>query len=165
MNIPDAGLTDHVIIAGGGRVGRSIADALTALHLPSVMIELDDRRAQQARLAGLPVIYGDASKAVVLEAAHLARACTLLVTVPTYTDVRAIVQAARRTRPELSIIARADGPDAVRNLYGLGVEDVTSPEFEAAIEMTREALVHLALPADEIQRVTTTMRRERYRSS
>jgi K+:H+ antiporter len=47
----------------------------------------------------------------------------------------------------------------------LGVEDVTSPEFEAAIEMTREALVHLALPADEIQRVTTTMRRERYRSS
>jgi CPA2 family monovalent cation:H+ antiporter-2 len=43
--------------------------------------------------------------------------------------------------------------------------DVTSPEFEAAIEMTREALVHLALPTDEIQRVTTTMRRERYRSS
>ena len=111
------------------------------------------------------VIYGDASHAVVLEAAHLARARSLLVTVPTYTDVRAIVQTARRIRPELPIVARADGPDAIRDLYAIGIDDVTSPEFEAAIEMTREALVHLALPTDEIQRVTTTMRRERYRSS
>jgi len=47
----------------------------------------------------------------------------------------------------------------------LGIEDVTSPEFEAAIEMTREALIHLAIPTDEIQRVTTTMRRERYGGS
>ena len=164
MNLPQAGLANHVVIAGGGRVGRSIADALTAVNLPSVLIELDDRRAQQARRAGLAVVYGDASHAVVLEAAHLTHACSLLVTVPTYTEVRAIVQAARRLRPELSIIARGDGPEAVHDLYALGIEDVTSPEFEAAIEMTREALVHLALPADEIQRVTTTMRREWYRS-
>jgi monovalent cation:H+ antiporter-2, CPA2 family len=108
------------------------------------------------------VIYGDASQAIVLEAAHLARARTLLVTVPGYIDVRAIVQAARRIRSDLSIIARADGPDAVRDLYSLGIEDVTSPEFEAAIEMTREALIRLAIPTDEVQRVTTTMRRERY---
>jgi CPA2 family monovalent cation:H+ antiporter-2 len=165
MNLPDAGLANHVVIAGGGRVGRSIADALDALSLPTVLIEFDDRRAQQARRAGLPVIYGDATHAVVLEAAHLARACSLLVTVPTYTDVRAIVQTARRIRPELSIIARAEGPDAVRELYAIGIDDVTSPEFEAAIEMTREALVHLGLPTDEIQRVATAMRRERYRGS
>jgi len=163
MNLPETGLNSHVVIAGGGRVGRSIADALTTLNRPSVLIELDDRRVQQARHADLAVIYGDASQAAVLEAADLARASSLLVTVPTYTDVRAIVQAARRIRPDLSIIVRADGPAAIRELYALGIEDVTSPEFETAIEMTREALVHLALPADEIQRVTTTMRRKEYR--
>jgi monovalent cation:H+ antiporter-2, CPA2 family len=165
INIPDQGFADHVVIAGGGRVGRTIADTLHGLNLPSVLVELDDRRVQHARRAGLAVIYGDASQAVVLEAAHLARARTLLVTVPGYIDVRAIVQAARRIRSDLSIIARADGPDAVRDLYSLGIEDVTSPEFEAAIEMTREALIHLAIPTDEIQRVTTTMRRERYGGS
>jgi CPA2 family monovalent cation:H+ antiporter-2 len=165
MNLPQTGLANHVVIAGGGRVGRSVADTLNALQLPSVLIELDDRRAQQARRAGLAVIYGDASHAVVLEAAHLARARALLITVPTYMDVRAIVETARRIRPELSIAARADGPDAVRELHAIGIEDVTSPEFEAAIEMTREALVHLGVATDEIQRVTTTMRRERYRNS
>jgi CPA2 family monovalent cation:H+ antiporter-2 len=71
---------------------------------------------------------------------------------------------ARRIRPELSIFARAAGPDAVHDLYALGIEDVTSPEFEAAIEMTREALVRLAFTVDEVQRVTTRMRRERYLS-
>lgn len=164
MNVPEAGLSNHVVIAGGGRVGRSIGDALTALNLPSVLIELDDRRVRQARDAGLAVIYGDASHAVVLEAAHLSRARALLITVPTYTDVRAIVEAARRIHPELSIVARADGPEAVHDLYALGIEDVTSPEFEAAIEMTREALARLGLPTDEIQHLTTRMRRERYRS-
>lgn len=163
-NLPKAGLNNHVVIAGGGRVGRSVADALAALNVPSVLIELDDRRAQHARQAGLAVVYGDASQDVVLRAAQLARAGSLLVTVPTYTDVRAIVLTARHIRPDLPIMARADGPTAVQDLYALGVEDVTSPELEAAIEMTRESLVHLALPADEIQRVTTTMRRERYRS-
>ena len=165
FNIPDQGLADHVVIAGGGRVGRTIADTLHGLNLPSVLVEIDDRRVQHARRAGLAVIYGDASQAVVLEAAHLARARTLLVTVPGYIDVRAIVQAARRIRSDISIAARADGPDAVSDLYSLGIEDVTSPEFEAAIEMTREALIHLAIPTDEIQRVTTTMRRERYGGS
>jgi len=163
INVPDTGVANHVVVAGGGRVGRTIVDALTSVDRPFVLIELDDRRVQRARRDGLAVIYGDASHEVVLEAAHLSRACALLVTVPTYTDVRAIVQTARRIRADVPIVARADGPDAIRKLYASGVEDVTSPEFEAAIEMTREALVRLAVPPDDIQRVTTTMRRERYR--
>ena len=65
---------DHVVIAGAGRVGRSIADALSHLTLPFVLVESDDRRVQQARAAGLPVIYGDASQPVVLEAAGISSA-------------------------------------------------------------------------------------------
>jgi len=164
INLPDAGLVDHVVVAGGGRVGRTVADALASRDLPFVLIEQDDRRVQQARRDGLAVIYGDASRAVVLEAANVSRACALLVTVPTYTDVRAIVRAAQHIRADLPIVARAEGPDAIRDLYALGIEDVTSPEFEAAIEMTREALVRLAVPPDDVQRVTTTMRRKRYRA-
>jgi len=163
INVPATGLTDHIVIAGAGRVGRTIADALGSQNLQSVLIELDARHFQQAREAGLAAIYGDASQAVVLEAAHLSRASTLLVTVPTYTDVRAIVKAARQLRPDITIVARADGPDAVRELYAVGIDDVTSPEFETAIEMTREALVRLAVPADDIRHLTTKMRRERYR--
>jgi monovalent cation:H+ antiporter-2, CPA2 family len=161
-NIPSTGLSEHVIVAGSGRVGRSVANALSHLGLPFVLIELDDRRVQQARIAALPVIYGDAGQTVVLDAAGITRTRAMIVTVPTFPDVRAIVKAARKLRPDLPIVARADGPEAVRDLYAIGIEEVTSPEFEAAIEMTRQALTHLNVPADEILRVASAMRREGY---
>jgi CPA2 family monovalent cation:H+ antiporter-2 len=162
INIPTAGLADHIIIAGSGRVGRSIADVLSQLRVPCVLIEFDDRRVRQAREAGFPVIYGDASQSIVLEAAAISRARAILVTAPAFPDVRSIVTTARYLQPDLAIIARADGREAVHALYALGIEEVTSPEFEAAIEMTRQALVHCHVPAHEILRVASAIRRERY---
>jgi CPA2 family monovalent cation:H+ antiporter-2 len=162
INIPRAGLSDHIVIAGAGRVGRSIADALSHLGLPCALIESNDRRVQQARAAGLPVVYGDASGAAVLEAASLARARALLVTVPSFADVRGIVHAARQLRGDVPIIARADGFEAIVALYGLGIQEVASPEVEAGIEMTRQALEYLDVPAHDVLRVASVIRRERY---
>jgi hypothetical protein len=48
-----------------------------------------------------------------------------------------------------------------RPLESLGVHDVTSPEYEAAIEMTRQALAHFDVPAHDIQQVASAIRRER----
>jgi len=162
INVPKGGLSNHVMIAGAGRVGRTIADALAHLNLPCVLIELDDRRVRQARLAGLPVIYGDATQPVVLEAAGLRRAVALLVTLPSFSDARAMVTTVRQVRPDLSIIARADGVEAVRELYGLGIQEVASPQYEAAIEMTRQALAHFNVPAHEILQVASAIRHQGY---
>ena len=161
-NIPTTGLAQHVVIAGAGRVGRSIADALSQLSLPFVLVESDDRRVQQARAAQLPVIFGDASQPVVLEAAGLAQARAILVTVPAFPDVRAIVRGARQVRPDVAIIARADSADAVTALYEIGIQEVTSPEFEAAIEMTRQALNYFDMPAHQVLSVASAIRRDRY---
>ncbi len=162
INLPRSGLANHVLVTGWGRVGRSVGDALSHLGLPYVLVEFDDRRVQQARVAGVPVIYGDAGQAVVLEAAGIRRARAMLVTVPAFPDVRSIVNAARQIRPDLPIVARADGTEAIHGLYALGVQEVASPEFEAAIEMTRQALIHLNVPAYDILRVASAIRRERY---
>jgi CPA2 family monovalent cation:H+ antiporter-2 len=164
-NLPPAGLSDHVVIAGSGRVGRSIADALSKMSLPFVLVESDDRRVQQARVAGLPVIYGDASQPVVLEAAGVRLARALLVTAPAFPDVRSIVAAGRQLRADLPIMARADSSDAVRALYGLGIQEVTSPEFEGAIEMTRQALMYFNVPAHDVLQVASAIRHERYEST
>jgi monovalent cation:H+ antiporter-2, CPA2 family len=161
-NVPEKGLSGHVVITGFGRVGRSVAEALSRMGLPFVLVESDDRRVQQARQAGLPIIYGDASQAVVLGAAGLANARALLVTASAFADVQNIVAGVRRLRPELPVMARADSGEAVRALYALGVEEVTSPEFEAAIEMTRQALLHLNVPAHEVLHVASAIRHRQY---
>ena len=70
-NIPDHGYKGHVVIAGGGRVGFQIAQILKRLNIQFVIIELDHRRFEQAKEAGMSVVYGDAGQEIVLEAAGL----------------------------------------------------------------------------------------------
>ena len=157
-NIPSTGLGNHVVIVGAGRIGRLVVDALIATNRSCVLIEMDDRRRQAVRAAGMPVIYGDASQAVVLEAAALQRARLLLITVPSYPDVRAIVTRARQLKSDISIIARAEAPDIVRGIHALGVASVTSPEFEGALQITQDALAYLGASDAEIRDALLGMR-------
>ncbi len=160
LNLPDEGLGNHVVIVGGGRVGSQIARVLHRLGLPQVIVELDHRRVEECRGAGLPVIYGDASQELVLEAAAVERARLLVVTTPGMVAARATVVAARRRNPALAVVARASDPGFLPVFRELGVTEVVLPEFEAGLEMTREALLHLRVPVPEIQRHTELLRNE-----
>ncbi len=160
MNIPDEGLRKHVVIAGGGRVGSQIARVLRRLGSPVVVVELDHRRAEKARAAGMPVIYGDASHEVVLEAAEVRSARLLVVTTPDMVVARAIVVNARRLNGGLGVVARTSDSSFLPIFKEIGVTDVVLPEFEAGLEMTRQTLLHLQIPVPEIQRQTESLRNE-----
>jgi CPA2 family monovalent cation:H+ antiporter-2 len=159
-NIPDYGLHNHVLIAGGGRVGYQIAATLQKLGLQFVIIELDQVRIERAKRTEMPVVYGDASQEIVLEAAGIRDASLLLVTTPGIVQARSIVVHARRLNAQLDIVARAADAEFLSTFNQLDVTEVVLPEFEASLEMTRQALVHLGMPAPEIQRLTETAREE-----
>ncbi len=162
VNLPKAGLHDHVVIVGGGRVGQYVAQVLQRLGLDFVLIELDSRRFEEAKTAKFPVIYGDASQVVVLKAAKVEEAELLLITVPAIVTTQAIVDQVRLMNPALHIVARAEGIEQMKTLHDRGVYEVVQPEFEASLEMTRQALLHLNIPATEIQRFTDAVRKELY---
>jgi CPA2 family monovalent cation:H+ antiporter-2 len=152
----------HIIIAGYGRVGSYTAQILTRLKLPCTVIELDQPGTERAREAGLPIIYGDATSPVVLEAAGIHSARLLLVTVPAALDVELVVERAQRLNPGLPIVARAARLGQVERLRARGVHEVVQPEFEAGLELVRQALLHFEMPALEIHRFTDAVRDELY---
>jgi len=160
VNIPDGGLRGHVIIAGGGRVGRQIAKALQAHELRFVVIETDQRRLEQLQAAHIPTVFGDASQALVLEAAAVETSVLLLVTTPGMVTTQAIVEHARRINPSLDVVARGSEPELLERLKELEVNEVVSPELEASLELTRQALVYLGVPIAAIQDRTEAMRQE-----
>jgi CPA2 family monovalent cation:H+ antiporter-2 len=162
INLPETGLRNHVVIAGGGRVGQYVAQVLQRLELAFVIIEMDYRRVSQAKDEGFPVIYGDASQEIVLEAAMVNQACLVLITTPAVIITQTIVDQVRHTNPTVHIVARAEGVEQMQALHDHGVYEVVQPEFEAGLEITRQALLHLNIPATEIQRFTDTIRRELY---
>ena len=132
-NIPHSGLTDHVVIVGGGAVGQHIAQALTQLHLPFVIIEFNHQRMLECKAAKYPVIYGDMSQPTVIDVSQLQAAKLLLITTPSVVTSQSITGQALRFRPELHIIVRATGAEHARALYENGVYMVVLPEMEAGL--------------------------------
>jgi CPA2 family monovalent cation:H+ antiporter-2 len=162
INLPTGGLHDHVVIVGGGRVGRFTAQFLQRLTLPAVLIELDYRRFDQARQAGSAVVFGDATQEVVLEAASVGEARLVLVTVPIISVTEAIIEQVRRINPAARIVARAEGAEQLRHLQARGLAEVVQPELEAGLEMVRQSLLHMDYGVTEVHRVSAQLRQEMY---
>ncbi|MFH2059719.1 MAG: cation:proton antiporter [Pseudomonadota bacterium] len=163
INLPEEGLTDHLIIAGGGRVGKHIADVLKRIGVCFVILEFDSRRVEQLKAHGFPIIYGDASQPVILEAANIEKANLLLITTPASIVARAIVLLGKKMQPDLHMVTRAQSFDQMKYFQDNGVYHVVQPEFETGLEFTRQALLHLDLPVDRIHQFTDEVRHELYR--
>ena len=162
INLPETGLHNHIVIAGGGRIGTHVAHVMKQLGIGFVIVELNYRRVEQAKTAGLPVIFGDASQPIVLEAAKIDRAHLLLITTPAVVIAQSIVGHVRKLNPGLNIVARAEGIEQMKALQKRGVYMVVQPEFEAGLEITRQALLCLHIPVTEIQHYTDAVRQELY---
>ncbi len=164
INIPQDGLEGHVVIAGGGRVGQHVARVLAGLQLQCVVIELDQRCFEEIKALGLPAIYGDTAQEVVLEAASVRKARLILVTVPSHVVLRSVIAQIQQMNSDINLVARAADVGDLEELETLGVYEAVQPELEAALEMTRQALLHLNVPAISIQRYTDGVRQDRYAS-
>ena len=164
INFPKSGFRNHVIIIGGGRVGFRIAQVLKRLNVPLLIIELDQLRVDRAKNTDIPVVYGDASHEVVLEAAETSLARLLIITSPEVVIAQTIVQRVRKVNAEIQIIARAPGIEFLEEFKKLNISEVVIPEFEAGLEMARKALVHLHIPAAKIQHYTESLRQDLFAS-
>lgn len=162
FNLPEGGLEDHIVIAGYGRVGRFVTRLLHLLDQRFVVIDSNPAQADDSREAGLPTIFGDAAAEPVLEAAGVAKARLVIVTVPDPVAVRLVVERTRHLNPGVHVVARSATPDQLEELGRLGVYEVVQPEFEAGLELGRQALMHLGISASDIQRFSDQVHRELY---
>jgi CPA2 family monovalent cation:H+ antiporter-2 len=162
INLPEKGLHQHVVIAGGGRTGYYVAQVLKHLGVDFVIIELSYQQIEHCKAAGIPIVFGDATQEPVLSAAEITGARLLLVTVPTTTVVETIVREASRLNPSLKIVATAEGADQMKAIYESGAYMVILPQMEAGLEMATQALVNLGVPSTEIQTYTDRVRHAFY---
>jgi len=162
INLPEEGLKDHIIIAGGGKVGFNLAKTLQKLNLKFVIIEQNYSVVENVKDAGFPVIFGDAEQEVVLEAAKLHSAKLFLITIPWMTVTNIISDLIIKLEKEIHIVARAESIEHINQLHEKGVYQVVQPELEASLEFNRQALLHLNIPVSQIQRFTEEIRKKYY---
>jgi CPA2 family monovalent cation:H+ antiporter-2 len=135
-----AALEQHAIIVGYGRVGHSVADGLLRNGLNVAVIDMRLTRVREGLENGLPSVYGSATSASVLEAAHIKRARLAVIALtehgPTITAIRQI----RELNPQIVIAARAVHASHEKELRLAGANLVIVPELEGATALLNGAL-------------------------
>jgi CPA2 family monovalent cation:H+ antiporter-2 len=133
-------LTGHVVIVGYGRVGGRIADALIARGVPVVVAEQNREVVEQLRERGIPAVSGDASEAMVLIQAHIARARILVIAVSDTFQARKMIEIARTLKPDVEIVVRTHSDEETELLRKETGGMVFMGEHELALGMARHVL-------------------------
>ncbi|MEO0433882.1 MAG: cation:proton antiporter [Cyanobacteria bacterium J06656_5] len=161
--IEDA-LTDHVVVAGYGRVGQVVVNILQRQGHPVLVIENNEAAVQTLRHRQIPYILGDADSEQILDKAHLEQAVALAITLPDPASTRLLLKRALAIAPRLDIIARAHITAEIDSLTKAGAREVVQPEFEAALELGSHLLKILGNAPMDIQDTMTSIRLNRYLS-
>ncbi|HEU4829705.1 MAG TPA: YbaL family putative K(+) efflux transporter [Gemmatimonadales bacterium] len=138
--LDQTGLHDHAIIVGFGRVGSTIGEALAAQRVPYVVVEQDREAFERIRDRGIPALYGNASRAGVLQAARPERARLILITTPDPFQARAVLELARRANPAIHTVVRTHSEEERAYLERQEVGLAVLGERELAHTMARQAL-------------------------
>lgn len=121
-----AGMSDHVIVCGWGRVGRTIARDIAAAGRDVVVIDIDGDRLLDL---DLPFVEGDATDDAVLSAASLETAGALVAALDSDAANLYVTLSGRSSRSDLFIVARARVESAEPKLAQAGANRVVNPQY------------------------------------
>ena len=155
-------LKDHVIICGYGRSGQYLGRFLKEERIPFIALDIDPTRVHDAAAAGEHVMYGDAGRRVVLEAAGGARAKALIVS---YSDMRAsmkVLHVAQESYPDLPVIVRTYDETHMDEFRDAGATEVVPEVLEGSLMLASHALVLLGVPLNRVVKRIRLFREERY---
>ena len=156
-------LADHVIICGYGRSGQYLGRFLREENIPYVALDMDSTRVQEAASAGENVIYGDAGRRSVLEAAGLARAKAVIVS---YAEKRAtmkVLHVVQERYPKLPVIVRTHDDTDMDAFRDAGATEVVPEILEGSLMLASHALVMLGVPLNRVVKRIRLFREERYK--
>jgi voltage-gated potassium channel len=136
---------NHVILCGYGRIGREIAEQLSAEAVPLLVVEMDPERSAEAQQRGLMVLQADATLDETLEESGIHRCRALVAALPSNAANLYVILSARGLAPRCRLISRADSSEAEAKLRLAGADQVVSPYVAGGRTMAATALRPLAL--------------------
>jgi CPA2 family monovalent cation:H+ antiporter-2 len=165
QDIDDVGkhLHNHVIICGYGRSGQYLGRFLREENIPFIALDIDPTRVLEAAAAGENVMFGDAARRVVLEAAGGARAKALVIS---YADNRAamkILHIVQENYPQLPAIVRTVDDTNLEALREAGAAEVVPEILEGSLMLASHALMLLGVPLNRVVKRIRLFREERYK--
>ncbi len=155
-------LSNHVVIAGYGRMGRAIGRLLSQHGIAFVALDLDVERVTQARRDGQPVYYGDTSHAGVLRSVGIREARAVVVTVGDPRLTERTIACVHQAAPGVPVIARAKDRPHETLLTRIGATAVIPETVEASLQMAGLVLRMAGIAEDKVESSLNAYRSNRY---
>ena len=152
----------HVLIAGFGRSGQSLAKLLEEEGILYHALDLDPDRVQEAQAAGANVSYGDAARREALVAAGIHRAAVLVVTYASTPSALKVLHFAHELAPTLPVIVRSYDDTDLDQLRAAGATEVVPEAIEGSLMLASHALVMLGVPLRRVVHRVQVARDQRY---
>lgn len=140
-----AGDKPAVVVIGFGRVGRLVAEMLSAHGRPYVAVDSSIDTVAACRKEGIPIVYGDVARAELMDRLNLGRAAALVLTMDDPVLSVRVTKKVRAWCPELTIVARARDPGHAAELYRAGATDAVPETLESSLQLSEAVLVDLGM--------------------
>jgi len=154
-------LGGHVIIAGYGRVGQLVGQMLEEQGVSYVAIENNAQLIAHQRKAGVPLVFGDASRPELLRKLRIDQARAVVLTMDHTAAAIHAVHGIRRMVPMMRIIARARDEKHALLLREAGASVVVPETLESSLKLTGWVLETLGVPSDAAMRLLEQERERR----
>jgi CPA2 family monovalent cation:H+ antiporter-2 len=153
----------RAVIVGYGPIGQTLVRLLGEGGLEPTIIDTNLEATRRARSKGLHVVYGDATRPDVLEAAGIRNGVALIISGPTSEQAAEIIRIARKMNRNVQVLSRSYYLTDAAIMRDAGADAVFSGEGEVALAMTEYILKGLGATAEQIDRERQRVREEVFR--
>ncbi|HEX8125790.1 MAG TPA: cation:proton antiporter [Allosphingosinicella sp.] len=134
-----------VVVIGFGRVGRLVAEMLTAHGRRYLAVDSSIDTVAACRKEGIPIVYGDVARSEFMDRLKLGHATALVLTMDDPVLSVRVTKKVRAWCPGLTIVARARDAAHAAELYRAGATDAVPETLESSLQLSEAVLVDLGM--------------------
>lgn len=133
------------VIIGFGRVGRLVAEMLRVHDRKFLAVDSNIDTVAECRREGIPIVFGDVSRAELIDRLNLGHASALILTMDDPVLTVRLTKKVRAWCPGLTIVARARDAAHAAELYQAGATDAVPETLESSLQLSEAVLVDLGI--------------------
>jgi CPA2 family monovalent cation:H+ antiporter-2 len=149
-----------VLIAGFGRVGKLLGNALAEQQIAYIGFDHNAERVQALKRDGFRVIYGDAKKLELWHRLHTDHVIAAVIAIDDHAATHSILKSIRAQWPLLPIIVRAKDTSDMAALYDMGAKYVVAETLESSLSVARLLMQQVGTEDGTIEKIIKKLREQ-----
>ncbi|RYE06367.1 MAG: potassium transporter [Rickettsiaceae bacterium] len=155
-------LTNHVVVAGFGKVGKMVANVLEAEGINYIALEVNEKIVNEEFGNGFPVFKGDVSQIEMLKAIGIERATTIILAMSNEITIKKSLKVISKALPDLNIIIRLRNLKKSTEFFEAGASSIIPEEYEIGLQLGGAVLKSIGISDYEVNRIKEQFRSGNY---